>query len=103
MKIYYVANYRLPTIKAHGLQVIKMCEAFSLIGLDCELVIPKRHEHPNIGNMSVLEYYDVKVPFKITELRSPDLIGVNLGSFLNKILFWVQQLFFALRLRKYLA
>ena len=30
-------------------------------------------------------------------------IDVNLGSFLNKILFWVQQLFFALRLRKYLA
>jgi GxxExxY protein len=33
MKIYYLANVRLPTEKAHGIQITKMCEAFANYGL----------------------------------------------------------------------
>jgi glycosyltransferase involved in cell wall biosynthesis len=31
---------RLPTEKAHGLEVMKLCEAFAKLGLDVELIIP---------------------------------------------------------------
>lgn len=102
MKIYYVANSRMPTIKAYGLQIVKMCEAFTKIGFDCELIVPKRHRYPNTGEGNILEYYNVKTPFRVTELKSPDLINIDLGSFLNKMLFWIQQYFFALALKKYL-
>jgi len=33
MKLIYIANIRLPTEKAHGLQIMKMCEAFANYGL----------------------------------------------------------------------
>src|SRR3989344_1397619 len=102
MKIYYVANSRMPTIKAHGLQIVKMCEAFTKFGFDCELVVPKRHRYPNTGKEDILQYYKVKKPFKITELNSLDLIDIDLGPFLNKFLFWVQQLSFSFSLRRYL-
>jgi len=30
MKIIYLANARIPTEKAHGVQIMKMCEVFAL-------------------------------------------------------------------------
>ena len=40
MKLLYIADIRLPTEKAHGAQIMKTCEAFSLNGIDTELIIP---------------------------------------------------------------
>jgi len=42
MKIIYIANIRIPTEKAHGIQIVKMCEAFSNQKLKVELVLPWR-------------------------------------------------------------
>jgi GxxExxY protein len=33
MKLIYIANARIPTEKAHGIQIMKMCEAFAKYGL----------------------------------------------------------------------
>ena len=41
-KILYIVNVRIPTEKAHGIQIIKMCESFSDNGMDLELLLPKR-------------------------------------------------------------
>lgn len=41
-KIYYVANARMPTEKAHGIQIAKMCEAFIRLGVSLELVVSSR-------------------------------------------------------------
>ncbi|MBI2676569.1 MAG: glycosyltransferase [Candidatus Yanofskybacteria bacterium] len=68
-----------------------------------ELIVPRRHRYPNTGEGSILEYYNIKTPFKIIELKSPDLININLGPFFNKILFWVQQFIFARSSKKYLV
>src|SRR3989344_2412516 len=73
------------------------------IGFGCELIVPKRHRYPNTGENNILEYYNIKTPFRVTELISPDLIDIDLGPFLNKFIFWIQQLFFAFSLKKYLA
>jgi len=100
--IYFVANMGLPTIKAHGFQIAKMCEAFAKTGINCELILPKRSRYPNTGKSSILEYYGIRAPFKVTELGSLNLTSINLGLFLNKILFWIQQSSFSRSLKKYL-
>ena len=49
MKLYCIANVRIPTENAHGIQIMKMCEAFSRIEpytfgtkIEVELIVPKR-------------------------------------------------------------
>lgn len=42
MKLLYIANLRMPTPKAYGIQIAKNCEAFARAGLEVELVVPSR-------------------------------------------------------------
>jgi len=68
MKIFYIANIKLPTEKAHGYQIVKMCEEFGK-KIEVELIIPGRKSHIKDD---VFEYYDVKENFKIRRLGSFD-------------------------------
>lgn len=68
-KIYYVANFRMPTEKAHGIQVAKMCEALIEAGAQLELVVPDRATVP----ASVREYYGLRVEVPVTRLPALDL------------------------------
>ena len=75
MKLWYLANARIPTEKAHGLQIVKMCEAFARLGIDVELLVPFRRQSEQMRQVgSVWDYYDVTTPFPIQRLRSPDFI-----------------------------
>jgi hypothetical protein len=40
LRVIYLANARLPTEKAHGYQICKMCEAFALNGAEVVLLHP---------------------------------------------------------------
>jgi glycosyltransferase involved in cell wall biosynthesis len=51
MKLYYVANARMPSEKAHGIQIAKMCEAFAALGVSVELIVSGR----GVGNLK--EFY----------------------------------------------
>jgi len=42
MKLIYIQNVRMPTEKAHGIQVMKMCESFAEVLNDVELIVPRR-------------------------------------------------------------
>lgn len=42
MKLIYLANIRIPTEKAHGYQIMKMCEQFADKGVNVQLVVTKR-------------------------------------------------------------
>ena len=86
MKIFYIANARMPTEKAHGIQIMKMCEAFADAGATVELVLPRRF---NFIKKSPFEYYGVKKNFNITKLPSLDLVRFG------KIGFLIQSLSFA--------
>lgn len=79
MKIYYIANIRLPTEKAHGIQIMKMCEAFADLGREVELIVPDRKSH--IGT-DPFKFYSVKENFKIKILPSPDLVRFGRPGFL---------------------
>jgi|YNPNPStandDraft_1061719.scaffolds.fasta_scaffold09024_4 glycosyltransferase involved in cell wall biosynthesis len=73
MELIYLANVRLPTEKAHGLQIMKMCEAFAQAGATVELVIPRRVNTPQMQRVEDLwTYYDIKIPFTLTSLSCLD-------------------------------
>ena len=95
MKLIYIANNRIPTEKAHGIQIAKMCEAFAIQGLEVELILPWRF---NKIKKSIFEYYDVKNNFKLKKLFSLDLIFLNIP----KIFFWLQSLTFSISVFFYL-
>ncbi|HEY4495192.1 MAG TPA: hypothetical protein VJC01_01940, partial [Candidatus Paceibacterota bacterium] len=42
MKLIYITNSRIPTTKAQGFQIMKMCEALARESVDVELWIPRR-------------------------------------------------------------
>lgn len=41
MEIIYVSNTRFPTKKAHGINIIKTCEALALRGVEVTLIVPR--------------------------------------------------------------
>ncbi|HQU07451.1 MAG: hypothetical protein B7X04_00575 [Parcubacteria group bacterium 21-54-25] len=74
MKILYLAHIRLPTENAHGIQIMKTCEALARAGHKVELVVPKRK---NTIAQDPFTYYAVEPIFRITFLRTPNLIGLG--------------------------
>jgi len=105
MKLYYIANAKIPSEKAHTLQIMKMCEAFAELGLDVELVVPFRIQlNEKLKKHDPFEYYHVKKIFKIRKIPSPDLIRV--GDFFPKfsmLLYNIQALLFALLATFYIS
>lgn len=123
MKLIYLTNVRLPTEKAHGFQIMKMCEAFAETkpaifsgvsitnrngdtlddvggmsvadSVNVELIVPRRLNPIKDGPFS---YYGVKKNFKITRLPCIDLISFNLG----RIGYWIEMTTFLLSAKIYL-
>lgn len=75
MKIYYVANNRLPDKRAYGVHISKMCEAFAKNGVDLTLVLPRRW---NSVKEDLFSYYKVKKIFKIKKLPVFDLVFLKI-------------------------
>lgn len=97
-KLTYIANLRLPTEKAHSIQIMKMCEAFTVAGADVELVIPNKRN--NMGDVELFEYYGVKTPFKIRKIPSLDLLGKT--RCLGRIFYWLDLATFLVGLHLFL-
>ena len=54
MKLLYIGNIRLPTEKAHGLQIMQNCEAFADAGADVSLWAAQRVNTPALRDISDL-------------------------------------------------
>ena len=67
----------MPTEKAHGFQIAKMCESFASKNIEVELVVSKRK---NKIKEDVFSYYRLKDNFKLTYLPCLDLVRFNLGK-----------------------
>jgi glycosyltransferase involved in cell wall biosynthesis len=91
MKIIYIANSRIPTEKAHGIQIMKMCEAFARAGNEVELILPRRLNQ--IKN-DPFEYYKVERIFKIKKIPCLDLI--TLDKYIGHLGLWLESLTFYL-------
>lgn len=98
MKLIYIANMRLPTEKAHGLQIVQNCEAFAQAGADVTLWVPRRRNTPELRAVSdVYAHYGVQPLFKIRRLPCVDLLWLFPdGSRAEKLAFYLQSFTFAL-------
>ncbi len=99
MMLTYIANARIPTEKAHGLQILKMCEAFCNLGFDVELIHPFRFQSKQMREVKdIWAYFGIERRFKITRLPSPDFVWLDrfMPKAISRLLFHLQSIAFAL-------
>lgn len=96
MRISFIANVRMPTEKAHGVAIAKMCEAFGDAGAEVELLVPLRK---GILDKNPFEYYGVRENFKIIYLPCVDFLSFWLMP--KKIAFLIESFSFSLSIKKY--
>jgi hypothetical protein len=78
MNVSYVHNARMPTEKAHGVQIVKMCEAFASLGHTVTLIVTDR------GEGDVFAYYGVKESFSIVDTRRASPRGAEPSGIVGK-------------------
>jgi len=98
MKLVYAANIRIPTEKAHGFQIMKMCESFAQNGADITLVVPTRKNI--LSDKDPFEFYGVKNNFTIQRVKmfNPRFLMKLPGGLYPKI----QSYFFAQKIISYM-
>ncbi len=96
MNIAYITNIRIPTEKAHGIQVMKMCEAFASVGQNIELIVPQRI---NSIKTSAFDFYKVAVNFRITKIWCLDFLALSILKWVN---FWLQTVSFLVSVKLFL-
>ena len=80
-----MAPMRLPTEKAHGIQIMETCAALVRAGAEVELLISNRRTHIK---EDAFEYYSIKDRFPITRLSAPETISYGrVGFLLHAIIF----------------
>jgi glycosyltransferase involved in cell wall biosynthesis len=85
-RLIYLTTARLPTEKAHGYQIVKVCEAMARLGLEVELWHPRRHQpNPALQQQTAFAYYGVPPTFRVRSL--PNIDVVRLDPFLPPTLF----------------
>ncbi|MCY4071473.1 MAG: glycosyltransferase family 4 protein [Chloroflexi bacterium] len=73
-KLHYISLMRLPTERAHGLQIMQNCEAFAAAGYDVTLWVSRRWNTPQMRRITdPYAYYGVQRNFRIRRLLCLDL------------------------------
>lgn len=86
MRLLYIANQRLPTEKAYGIQIAKMCEAFARSGARVTLLMPTRG---NQITQDVFDYYGVE---RVFEARRLSTLSFHWPGALDWLAFWLKNL-----------
>ncbi len=89
-KIIYVADTRLPTERAHGLALMKLCGALVEAGAEVEVIAPKLWTR---SAKDPFLYYRVATRFPIHYLWSLDLLPLRI---FRRVLYLIQVLSFSL-------
>lgn len=98
MKLYYIANARIPHKKAYAIQIVKMCEAFIEAGVELELIIPKQKELEE----NIKKYYRLRTPIHVKRLPVLNWYASGrLGFFFSGISFMVSYLCYMISKRYY--
>jgi glycosyltransferase involved in cell wall biosynthesis len=74
MKLIYIVNARMPTEKAHGIQIAKTCESLVKAGINLELWLPRRR-NPKFAGRDLFEFYSLTCKFPVRKVACLDLIG----------------------------
>jgi len=101
MKIAYLSNSRFPSERAHVVQTVHVCNAFSTCGNEVTLITTDRFT--NITE-NIEDFYGDKIQFNIERVKVPDLSGniLKYPKFLWSFFYTVQRLIFAYRSNKIL-
>lgn len=76
MELIYITNARIPTEKAHGVQIMKMCAGFvSVSNMKVSLILPRRL---NRIKQDAFDYYQTEKNFKIKKMPCLDLIALGI-------------------------
>lgn len=87
MKIVYIANNRLPTEKAHGLQTVQTC--LSLVGNGAEVLLIKPFRHNTIQEPLFI-YYNIPELFFVETIKNFDIVYFGrIGFLLQSIFFYI--------------
>lgn len=91
LSLIYLDNIRLPTEKAHGIQIMKMCEAFAQAGIKTTLAVPSFNKNAD----DAFAYYGVPRIFSINNhYKTPNIRPLNVFTFfLRTIIFFLSFLF----------
>lgn len=95
MKIYYITNIRFPTEKAHGVQIMKACEAFADTGHEVRLFVSDRMT--DIRN-DPFDFYGVRRNFTIEKIKNFD--AFRFERYLGPLSFWMQSISFLMNAAK---
>ena len=95
--LLYIANIRLPTEKAHGIQIMKTCEALAAQGVEVELLAPKRRNHLKDD---AFDFYNVSKNFSLRKIWCLDFIFLPV---FKRLTFWLETFTFYLSVKKYIT
>lgn len=86
--LVYISDSRLPTEKANGYHVMKMCEAFAAQGMKVTLLHPKRMQPKELmENNNPFTFYGIQPTFTLLALRNLDTI-----MFATSLPVWLRRL-----------
>lgn len=83
----------MPTEKAHGYQICKMCEEFARIGATVELWYPSLN---NKIKQNVFQYYNLEKNFLVKKIKSPQLL--YLEKYIGGTSFILQNILYLLKI-----
>ena len=73
-KLLYISLMRLPTEKAHGLQIMQNCEAFADAGCDVRLWVARRWNSREMRAIAdPFQYYGIRPNFSVRRIPCLDL------------------------------
>jgi glycosyltransferase involved in cell wall biosynthesis len=75
--LIYLADVRMPTEKAHGWQIMKMCEAFAERGVSVELRVPRRRQYDANMPRDPFDYYGLKRSFRVRHVTDLDVVAME--------------------------
>ena len=88
--VWYIANIRLPTKKAHGRTIVNTCAGLAALGHHVRLCVPKRRNHETPQNP--FQYYGVPDVFSLCRYMSIDVFFLE--RYLGKSAYWIQAMSF---------
>ena len=74
--LLFIHGGRLPTEKAHGYQVMKMCDAFAAQSVRTTLLYPRRRLPSDLKDVSPFDYYGVPARFRLKRLPGIDFLFI---------------------------
>lgn len=89
MRLIYVANVRIPSERAHGIQIMNTCSGLVSTGVEVELWIP---ENKGNNKEDPFEFYGLPKNFSILYLSGYSFFN---AKFFGKVLFLIRSLLFS--------